>query len=187
MTKKAKLYGKERKVSEIKMSLPSEIATNFTLKKHVELSTTRSDSSEIKVDFKEHDLVVLQFADHTEWIGHPEDIQEIYDDRILNKRSTTDDDYIFETQISSQGESRGAIKRAVVKFFSVFSANKPLAAASMEALGIKYDKKIQPQPGLYAIDTAFKRVPFKENNTNNHYLLLIHGTISSSLDAFSQK
>lgn len=186
MTKKAKLYGNERKVSEISMSLPPEIVSNFTLKKHVELSTTRSDSSEIKVDFEENDLVVLQFADHTEWIGHPEDIQEIYDERILNKRSTTDDDYIFETQISSQGETRGAIKRAVVKVLSVFSANKPLAAASMEALGVKYDTKIQPQPGLYAIDSAFKRVPFKENNTDNHYLLLIHGTISSSLDAFSQ-
>ncbi|GGG12142.1 hypothetical protein GCM10011344_11030 [Dokdonia pacifica] len=186
MTKKAKLYGNSREVSEISMSLPLEVASNFTLKKHIELSTTRSDSKEIKVEFEENDLVAIQFADNTEWIGHPEDIQEIYDERILNKRSTTDDDYIFETQISSQGETRGIIKQAVVKLFSVFSANTSVAAITMEALGLKYDKKIQPKPGLYAIDNDFKRIPFKENKENNHYLLLIHGTISSSIDAFSQ-
>ncbi len=186
MTKKAKLYGNRRDVNEINISLAPEITSNFELKEHIELSTTRSDSKEVKVDFKDNDLVVLQFTDNTEWIGHPEDIQEIYDERILKKRSVTDDDYVFETQISSQGDTRGSIKQTVVKFFSIFSPKNPIAATTMTALGKKYDKKIQPNPGLYIIDNDFKRLPFKENPNQDHYLLLIHGTISSSIDAFSQ-
>ena len=125
MAKKAKLYGNEIAVEDVKMSLPAEITSNFELKKHIALSTTRSDTTEIKVDFKDNDLVALHFSDNTEWIGHPEDIQEIYDKRILKKRSTTDDDYIFETQISTQGDTRGGIKKAVVKFFSIFKKFTP--------------------------------------------------------------
>lgn len=185
MTKKAKLYGNRIDTVEMNISLPPEVASNFELKEYIELSTTRSDSKEIKVDFDDTDLVALHFSDNTEWIGHPEDIQEIYDERILKKRSTTDDDYIFETQISSQGDSRGVVKQAVVKFFSIFKA-KDVAAIAMEELGKKYDKKAQPNPGLYTIDRDFKRVPFKENKDLNHYLLLIHGTLSSSIDAFGQ-
>lgn len=187
MTKKAKLYGNEIKVKEVEMSLPTEITSNFELKKHIALSTTRSDTTEIKVEFEDSDLVALHFSDNTEWIGHPEDIQEIYDKRVLKKRSITDDDYIFEPQISTQGDTRGGIKKAVVTFFSIFSSkNTSLEKQTMKALGKKYDAKAQPSPGLYGIDKDFRRIPFKESKDNSHYLLLVHGTLSSSIDAFSQ-
>ena len=186
MTKKAKLYGTSAKVEQMRVSLPAEVASNFELKAHIELSTTRSHSKEITVEFEENDLVALQFSDNTEWIGHPEDIQEIYDERIVKKRSSTNDDYIFETQISTQADSRGAVKQTVIKFFSIFKPNKSVAATAMTELGIKYDQKTQPNPGLYAIDENFKRIPFKENKEVQHYLVLIHGTLSTSVDAFGQ-
>ena len=186
MTKKAKLYGNRANVAQMNVSLPPEVASNFELKEHIELSTTRSHTTEIKVDFEENDLVALQFSDHTEWIGHPEDIQEIYEERVLKKRSTTDDDYVFETQITTQADSRGAVKQTVVKFFSIFKPKSNVAAITMTALGVKYDQKAQPTPGLYTIDDSFKRIPFKKNKENNHYLLLIHGTLSTSIDAFGQ-
>lgn len=186
MTKKAKLYGDSADVAQMNLSLPPEVALNFELKKHIALSNTRSHSKEIKVDFEENDLVALHFSDNTEWIGHPEDIQEIYEERVLKKRSATDDDYIFETQISTQADSRGSVKQTVVKFFSIFKPKNNVAAITMTALGIKYDKKAQPNPGLYAIDADFKRAPFKKSKEDNHYLLLVHGTLSSSIDAFGQ-
>lgn len=186
MTKKAKLYGTSANAKQMNVSLPPDVASMFELKEHIELSTTRSHSKEINVEFEENDLVALQFSDQTEWIGHPEDIQEIYDERVLKKRSVTDDDYIFETQISTQADTRGSVKQTVVKFFSIFKPKKSVAAITMTALGEKYDRKIQPNPGLYEIDKSFKRVPFKKNKELTHYLLLIHGTISSSVDAFGQ-
>ncbi len=82
MTKKAKLYGNRANVEQMNVSLPPEVASNFELKEHIELSTTRSHSTEIKVDFEENDLVALHFSDQTEWIGHPEDIQEIFQDAL---------------------------------------------------------------------------------------------------------
>lgn len=186
MTKKTKLYGNKIPLSEVNKTVPSEVVSMFELKEHIEVSSTRSENTAHTVEFDDDDLLAIEFTDSTEWIGHPEDIQEIYDKRTLKKRSTTDDDYIFESQISTPSDTRGGVKQAVVKFFSVFKAKKSVAAHTMEAIGDKYDRKIQPNPGLHGINKDFKRTPFKANKEQNHYLLLIHGTISSSIDAFSQ-
>ncbi|WP_452226195.1 CHAT domain-containing protein [Lacinutrix cladophorae] len=182
MIKKAKFYGNEIKVDNIDSILPIALHNKFELKTSIEVSSNRSENKPIIVEFEAHDLLALQFTDNTEWIGHPEDIQEIYNEKTLEKRSGGDDDYLFETQIATDENSRGLIKRALVKVFSVFKAKK-VAQVSMKILGQTYDKKIQPHPGLYQVDANFKLVPYKKSKQDK-YLVLLHGTLSTTIDAF---
>ncbi|QRM90584.1 CHAT domain-containing protein [Lacinutrix sp. WUR7] len=184
MTKKAKLYGNEIKLDNTDTILPAYLNSKFQLKTIIEVSSTRSENKAIIIDIEDEDILSIQFSDNTEWIGYAEDIQEIYDPETLEKRSVNDTDYLFETQISSQDQSRGLISRALVKLFSVFSPNKDLAKVSMSALAKTYDKKIQPFPGLYNVDSAFRLTPLK-GMAESKYLLLIHGTLSTTIDAFS--
>ncbi len=182
MIRKAKFYGNEIKVDNVDSILPITLQAKFELKTSIDVSSNRSENKPITVSFEEHDLLSLQFTDNTEWIGHPEDIQEIYNEKTLEKRSGSDDDYLFETQIATGENSRGLIKRALVKVFSVFKAKK-VAEVSMKVLGETYDKRVQPHPGLYQVDANFKLVPYKKSKQDK-YLLLLHGTLSNTIDAF---
>ena len=130
MSKKAKIVGLKREAEGIDYIVPKTLDQNFELKYYIEVSATRSQNQINTVEFDEHDIVALQFTDDTEWIGHPEDVQAIYDKEVRTKRSLSNQDYIFETQIISQDASRGFLKRAVVKVFSVLS---PLRRPKLES------------------------------------------------------
>lgn len=189
MTKIAKIVGVEREVASIDYIVPKTLDQKFELKSYIEVSTTRSQNQVNIVNFDEHDIVALQFTDDTEWIGHPEDVQEIYGKKVLTKRSLSNDDYIFDIQILSENASRGVIQRTMVKFFSVFKP-KEVGKKEKVKLGIKelanaYDKRVQSHPGLYKVDAKFSRT----ENTNDFdiaqpILLLLHGTLSTTIDAF---
>ncbi|MDO7170579.1 CHAT domain-containing protein [Mariniflexile sp. AS56] len=183
MTKTAKIVGVKRDVTSATYSIPDTLEQKFELKTYIEVAATRSGNETNTVSLEENDLIVIQFTDQTEWIGHPEDVQAIYDKSTLSQRSITNEDYIFDIQIISEDSTRGFIKRALIKVFSVFSPKS--AAVGMELLGKSYDKKIQPHPGLYLFDANFNKKLYKETtNTALPYLLLLHGTLSSSTDAF---
>ena len=188
MAKSAKIIGVEREISSIDYIVPKTLDQKFELKSYIEVSTKRSENQVNKIQFDEHDIVALQFTDDTEWIGHPEDVQDIYGKKVSTKRSLSSEDYVFDIQILSENENRGIIKRAMVKVFSVFkpkvNENK-VVKLGIKELAIAYDKRVQSHPGLYQIDAKFTRV----ENTNNFdtaqpILLLLHGTLSTTIDAF---
>ena len=182
MAKTAKLYGTDVTSSTTKSILPESLNEKFVVKRSIEVASTRSENKPIVVTFEDDDLLAIQFTDNTEWIGHPEDIQELYGKQVLEKRSGKEEDYLFETHITSNEQSRGYVSRAVVKLFSVFST-KTVAKLSMTQLGKTYDQKVQPHPGLYQMSSDFKLEPFKKS-ANTHYLLFVHGTLSTTIDAF---
>ena len=182
MTKRAKLYGNPIAIDRTESILPENLSSKFKLKTSIEVSSTRSENTPIIVEFEDNDLLAIQFTDQTEWIGHPADIEELYDKKSLVKRSSSDEDYVFETQISAQDQTRGFISRAVIKVFNVLSA-KDVAKTSMQKLAAHYDDKIQPHPKLYQLTQDFKLAPFKANE-KAHYLLFLHGTLSTTIDAF---
>ncbi|WP_179020491.1 DUF7379 domain-containing protein [Winogradskyella forsetii] len=188
MSKTAKITGVEREVSSIDYIVPKTLDQKYELKSYIEVSSTRSENQVNTVSFDEHDIVALQFTDDTEWIGHPEDVQDIYGKKVLAKRSLSNDDYVFDIQILSENENRGIIKRAMVKVFSVFKpkvTKKDIAKLGIKELAKAYDKRVQSHPGLYQIDAKFTRV----ENTNSFdnaqpVLLMLHGTLSNTIDAF---
>ena len=188
MTKKAKIIGVKRDVANIDYIVPNTLDQKFELKSYIEVSSKRSKNTLNEISFEENDLVALQFADNTEWIGHPEDVQAIYDKKTLTKRSLSNDDYVFDIQILSEDTHRGFIKRAMVKVFSVF---KPVEKAKkapeigMRKLAEAYDNRVQSHPGLYQMDAKFNRTEYTKNiDTSKPVLLLIHGTLSTTNDAF---
>jgi len=184
MTKKAKILGIERDVASIDYIVPKTLDQKFELKFYIEVSSTRSHNQVNEVDFDDHDLIALQFTDDTEWIGHPEDVQEIYDKKVLNKRSFSNEDYVFDIQIISENASRGVLNRAVVKVFSVFKP-KEVAKLGIRQLAIAYDKRVQSHPGLYQSGAKFNRIEYANNlEVSKPIFLLLHGTLSTSIDAF---
>lgn len=188
MTKKAKITGVKRDVANIDYIVPNTLDQKFELKSYIEVSSTRSENITNTVSFGENDLVALQFADSTEWIGHPEDVQAIYDKKTLNKRSLSNEDYVFDVQIISEDASRGFLKRAMVKVFSVFTPlDKPknVAKLSMQKLAEAYDNRVQSHPELYQLDATLARVEYTNSlDTSKPILLLLHGTLSTTIDAF---
>lgn len=185
MSKKAKVFGKEVSFKSVDFKLPDDLSSKFEMVKCIEVSSTRSQNKPLDVVFEENDLLALQFTDNTEWIGHPDDIQEIYDQKTVHKRAKANVDYLFENQITSTENSRGDVKNAVLKFFSIIKTKK-LAKTTVKELVKKYDHKVQPNPGLFLLDATFTKKPFVKSKSNtNPYLLLIHGTLSTTTDAFS--
>nr|WP_321228051.1 CHAT domain-containing protein [uncultured Psychroserpens sp.] len=183
MAKRAKLYGNKVELDNTDAILPSYLNSKFDLKTIIEVSSTRSENKAFIIDIEPDEILSIQFSDDTEWIGYPDDLQEIYDPATLEKRSINDADYLFETQISSEDQSRGLISRAIVKLFSVFTP-KTVAKTTITALAKTYDKKIQQYPGLYSVDREFKLSPIKGMVDNKH-LLFLHGTLSTTVDAFA--
>ncbi|TXD83284.1 CHAT domain-containing protein [Subsaximicrobium wynnwilliamsii] len=183
MIKTAKLYGNDITLSHTETALPEGLNDKFRLKRSIEVAATRSENKPIIIEFEDDDLLAIHFTDNTEWIGHPEDIQELYGKSVLENRSGKQEDYLFETQITADNQTRGFVSRAVVKLFSVFST-KAVAKVSMTQLGKSYDQKVQPHPGLYQLNADFKLEPFKKT-AKTHYLLFLHGTLSTTIDAFS--
>ncbi|WP_372756201.1 CHAT domain-containing protein [Mariniflexile sp.] len=186
MTKTAKILGIEHDVKSFNHTIPNTLEQQFELKSYIEVTSNRSNNTINTIKLEENDLIAIQFTDNTEWIGHPEDVQAIYDNKTLAKRSLAAEDYIFDIQIISEDANRGVIKRALVKVFSVFSPKKVAEVAIMD-LAKSYDKKIQPNPGLYLVDSNFKRIKYSPpSNTSKPFLLLLHGTLSTSMDAFQK-
>lgn len=188
MTKTAKIKGHKIKVEDVDFKIPETLQQKFKLKSYIEVSTTRSENKEETIELEENDLIALQFSDNTEWIGHPEDVQDIYDKKTLSQRSLSNEDYVFNIQITSEN-NRGFISRALVKVFSVFTPEKTtkLKEQTLLQLAKAYDKKIQPKIGLFQLDKNFKKIKFNPNNANSKsHLLFIHGTLSNTYDAFQK-
>ena len=184
MAKKAKITGVKREVATVDYIVPKTLDQKFELKSYIEVSSTRSENKMNMVSFDEHDLVALQFTDNTEWIGHPEDVQAIYDKKTLTKRSLSNEDYVFDIQIISEHASRGFLKRAMVKVFSVFKP-KTVAKLGMQKLAEAYDERVQSHPDLYQIDSKFNRIEYTNTfEESKPILLLLHGTLSTTTDAF---
>ncbi|MEN1784927.1 MAG: CHAT domain-containing protein [Bacteroidota bacterium] len=184
MKKTAKLYGKALELQQINQSFLTTTPSGFELSHCIALSNTRSSSEMIELTFEPDDLVALQFSDHTEWIGHPEDIQELYGTVATADRGTQSTTYHFGPQLSQQDEySRGAIRKAIVTLFSVFRPKNP-AQLTARVLGSTYDKKIQPKPGLFAVGANLELTPLKTEVPTTRHLLLLHGTLSNTVSAF---
>lgn len=187
MTKKAKIVGISHDVKTVNFVMPNTLTQKYELKAYIEVAETRSSNNINTIDLEQDDLVAIQFNDNTEWIGHPADVQEIYDKKTLNQRSTSSIDYVFDSQISHEDASRGYIKRALIKVFSVFTPSTKIEEVAMMVLAESYDKKTQPHPGIYQIDANFNKSKYKiPTDATAPFLLLIHGTISTTTAAFSE-
>ncbi len=185
MQKNAKIYGKLLNVTHGDQAFLSDTPSKFELSKCIAISSNRSENKPHEIKFDENDLLALKFSDDTEWIGHPEDIQELYGTTIISKRDSQKEYYQFDSEIFEEDKKNRSVgvKRAVIKLFSVFKPKAP-AKLVMKQLGITYDKKVQPDPGLFKVDSIFKKTAFRYKEKQGGYLLLLHGTLSNTEGSF---
>ena len=183
MKRTAKIYGVELPIERLETSYVTHTLSGYELVTAIEVASTRSESQALEIEFDTPDLVNIQFTDNTEWIGHPEDIQELYGIKGKVKRDAIDEDYLFEPHIFDTGSSnRNGVKRALVKLLTIFKPKKPTAFL-MKELAAAFDGKVQPRPQLYQMTKDFRKKEVADMAQGKN-LLLIHGTLSNVEGSF---
>ena len=110
--KELQVYGEKRKEGS-EDRLPQGIYTEFEHVATVELSSTRSKSLQQKFKVDDDSVIVLNFQDGSEWIGHPADVQEIYGDTD-ELRSGPSDTFLFDANVGTTDTSRGVLHQPVL-------------------------------------------------------------------------
>ena len=185
--KKARIYGTKRNLENQNNTFSSGIYSDFITVKAVDISTTRASGEVIDLEFDDKSIVVMSFDDGAEWIGHPGDIPEIYG--LAKKKRASSEPFIFEANLATQDESRGVIKNILVKTLSILKPKSVSKAAKItgEKLAEVYDAKTQPNPGLFMMDKDFSLISAESKLKDaSSYLLLLHGTLSTTKDAFEK-
>ncbi|MBK8501049.1 MAG: CHAT domain-containing protein [Saprospiraceae bacterium] len=164
-------------------SLPTFDDASFSLEQTIEVSHLRATADKIKIKGKnEDDVVDIIFDDGTEWIGPYGDLLEIFGDQIGSLRGTEGD---VELPASVAATGQRGLGSALIKLIGVFSGKA--AGTTAEKIGIAFDKKAMPQPGLFRLNEQFNLQPFPgQNASGNQYLLFIHGTASSTSGSFAK-
>ncbi|QCW99895.1 CHAT domain-containing protein [Aggregatimonas sangjinii] len=185
--KELQVYGEKQKEGS-ENRLPQGIYTEFEHIATVALSSTRSKSLQQKFKVAEDSVIVLHFQDGSEWIGHPDDVQEIYGNTD-ELRSGVSESFVFDANVGTSDTTRGVLQRILIKSMSMLRLKpaKDLVKITGKELAQGYDNRVQPTPGLYHIDKNFNLKPTAGNlETLEPYLLLVHGTLSTAKEAFGQ-
>jgi hypothetical protein len=158
---------------------------NFELVKSITVSNTRSQASRQEIEVNnEDDIVEIQFEDSSTWIGNATEFQEIFN--LGSKRALDDDGFEVPTSLQTTTD-RNVLQDLAINVFKFFKKkSSTIVDAGVQEIAKKVEDKVQPQPGLYLLDAAFrKRTAGLLTTVNKPFLLFIHGTNSSTEGAFS--
>ncbi|SFO75893.1 Lecithin:cholesterol acyltransferase [Chitinophaga sp. YR627] len=135
------------------------------------------------VTVQDDDLLEFIFEDGTTWIGGLDTLEELFPDKVL-RAADTDTDTI-DLPLSIQGESteRGIVTDIALKFFNIF-VKKVVNHTVHEIAKDLENKTLGMAPRLYRVDRDLKLHEFTAERTDKPYLLLLHGTNSSTKGSF---
>ena len=161
--------------------------------KSYDVKKTR-DSSPIEIEVvRSETMSHVQFDDGTFWIGATEEVDQLFKKQSQDSKdnvnrglsnSSLEDTFEVPTTISTPSNERGLVKDLAVQFFSYF---KPVAIdLSIVELASRLDRYFVSEEGLKSVDSQFNlsNKTFKTDQSTKPYLLLIHGTNSSTLGSF---
>lgn len=168
MAPKIKIQGKP---SEIADQLDSDF---HRIDKSFRIEAVRGQADVVDIGAGADDIIGLEFDDGGEWISHVDDIHQIFGDHIQVRGS----DDVFPVHIRSNENERG-IREIGIKVLNLIKTKKKITAAAAKLLAINVDKKIMPAPGLYQVSPNGTLQTKKLEDKPLHYLLFLHGTISS--------
>ena len=156
---------------------------NFELVKSVAVSNTRGPGSRQEMEANDDDIVEIKFEDSSTWIGNATEFQEIFN--LGTKRDVDDDGFEVPTSLQSTTD-RNVLQDLAINVFNFFKKkSSAIVDTSVRELAKKVEDKVQPQPGLYLLDSAMrKKLAGDIKEVNKPYLLFIHGTNSNSEGAF---
>lgn len=135
------------------------------------------------VPLEEDDLLEFIFDDGTTWIGGLDTLEELFPDTVLRAGDIDADTIDLPLSIQSASTERGIVSYITLKFFNIFVKK----AVSLSAHKIAEDlenKTLGMAPKLYRADRELKLHEFTGESTDKPYLLLLHGTNSSTKGSF---
>lgn len=175
MTSKIKIQGNATEITH-------PLESNFNkIEKSFSLEALRGKTVTIDIGAKENDIIGLEFEDGGEWIGHVEDIHQIFGEHIQLRGNEA----VFPASIESSAERDRGFKEISIKLLHLIRSNKTITAAAAKLIANKVDKKIMPDPGIYKVKSDGS---LQIKNLDPHalkYLLFLHGTVSSFKGSFS--
>jgi CHAT domain-containing protein/pimeloyl-ACP methyl ester carboxylesterase len=148
-------------------------------------ATARGLSGTHDITLGENDIVEFVFADNTRWISSAEDVQEIFS-VPAGKRGG---DGVFEipATLTTDIRNRGLLGDIALKALKIFNKKKRDAAVKDRVR--QYAEKLQKEQlgnlsGLYRLDAALSLQTYTAQESNQPFLLLLHGTASSTMSSF---
>ena len=153
---------------------------------HIE-AAARGEDKRRKIDFKDNQIFEFEFEDGTSWISGPDTLDDIFPELMTMAKRSTSEENIMElpVQISSESTDRSLVGKVLLKAIKVFS--KKIVAVEVKKLAENLeDKQLDGKIGLYGLNAEFKLFDIVPDNSKKPYLLLIHGTASSTEGSYGK-
>ncbi|MEO7961481.1 MAG: CHAT domain-containing protein [Ginsengibacter sp.] len=147
-------------------------------------SSVRGITETHNIDLKDDDLVELIFNDDTTWYCNTDSIDEIFPDAPKINRSG---EAVFELPITltNTDTERGVVGSILLKGLNIF-AKKAINTKVKDVASDFEKKQLENTSGLYFLDKNFQLLPFEGSQPDQHYLLFLHGTASSTKSSFGE-
>jgi hypothetical protein len=150
-------------------------------------TSQRGDDNRRKLDLKKDQVFEFEFEDGTNWISGPDTLDDIFPELMTSAKRSSTEDGVFELplEISTESTDRSIVGKIVLRAIKVFS--KKVAAKEVKKLAAKLeDKQLEGKIGLYKLSSDFQLIDFVPDNSALPYLVLIHGTASSTIGSFGE-
>ncbi len=150
-------------------------------------TTQRGEGKRKKLEFKKNHVLEFEFEDGTNWISSPDTLDDLFPELMTSVKRSTTEDGVFElpVEISSGSADRSIVGKIVLKAIKVFS--KKVATREVKKLATKLEEKqLESKIGLYSLSSDFQLIDFVTDNSTLPYLVLIHGTASSTKGSFGE-
>ncbi|WP_057938172.1 CHAT domain-containing protein [Algoriphagus resistens] len=162
-------------------------------------SPTRGDVPEQTLELDDDKIIEFQFEDNTVWLGDSETVTALFPKET--KRSADGDELYLPDELESDERDRGIFKKIGIKLVKIFVKKKIIKPKMREMARKLEDKQLAftgedfkaVEFGVLAAcspDIELSTLSFKENSgeanldVKSRYLLLLHGTASSTVSSF---
>ncbi|MCE7053763.1 CHAT domain-containing protein [Algoriphagus sp. AGSA1] len=162
------------------------------------VSPSRGDVPEQNIDLDEQSIIEFEFEDDTVWMGDSETIRTLFPKDV--KRSADGDEFYLPDELESDQQDRGIFKKIGIKLVKVFVKkkiikpkirematnleNKQLAFPGVEFQQVQFGVLAKCSPSIELSSLEFDPSGVAKIDVSSPYLLLLHGTASSTQNSF---
>lgn len=159
---------------------------NLILEQSIKVGqTTRGDSKKLDVRIQSDQIIELVYDDGTTWITGPDNLDDIYPEQLLAVNRDKTDSFEIPVELTRDDMERGIVDKVLLKVINIFT--KKAVKHEVKKLAAKFeDKELGGKTGLFRMSTEIELLPFKPKETNEPFVLFIHGTASSIEGSFGK-
>ena len=157
----------------------------FTLKESYLVGpATRAAGGSHEITLKKSEVVELLFEDETTWFCNADTLEDVFPEAVSIKRSANEA-FVIPAGISNVHAERGLVGDVLLKAINVFTRKK--LNVEIRELAEDFERKqLENRSGLYLVDADFRFKEFTPVVSNKPWILLLHGTNSSSKGSFGE-